>query len=68
MDAQCGKHGEGYEFAVQVKKTTTGEAGASGWVVTYRSDGKTKKFGFTLTVRLCNEKWADAKACRDLKV
>jgi hypothetical protein len=68
VDARCGKSGEGYEFAVQVRKTTSGEAGASGWVVTYVSDGHTKKFGFTLAVRLCNEATADAPTCEALKV
>lgn len=35
VDAKCGNDGEGYEFAVQVLKTTSGPTGASGWVVTY---------------------------------
>jgi hypothetical protein len=68
VDATCGKNGEGFEFAVQVKKTTNGEAGASGWVATYKSDGKTKKFGFLLSVQLCNEKSSDSKKCNALKV
>jgi hypothetical protein len=68
LNAQCGRKGEGYEFAVQVLKTTSGEAGASGWVVTYTSEGHTRKLGFTLAVRLCNENSADAKACTALKV
>src|SRR3954447_2186079 len=41
-DAQCGKQGRGYEFAVQVEKTTAGEAGAHAWTATYRSGGETK--------------------------
>jgi len=68
LHATCGKNGEGYEFAVQVKKTTSGEAGASGWVVTYASDGQTKRLGYPIAVRLCNEESADAKACTALKV
>ena len=70
VDAQCkdpDKDGIGYEFAVQVQKTTSGEAGASGWVVTYTSDGKTKRVGYPIAVRLCNED-ADAKRCMALKV
>jgi len=71
IDAQCknpARDGIGYEFAVQVEKTTNGEAGASGWVVTYTSDGKTKKIRYPFAVVLCNEKSADAKACRSLRV
>jgi hypothetical protein len=68
VDVKCGKHGEGYEFAVQVEKTTAGEAGASGWVVAYTTDGKTKLFGFPIAVKLCNEKVSWSKACRALKV
>jgi hypothetical protein len=68
IDVKCGKHGEGYEFAVQVEKTTAGEAGASGWVVAYTTDGKTKLFGFPIAVKLCNEKVSWSKACRALKV
>lgn len=64
----CGKHGDGYELAVQVLKTTTGEAGASGWVVTYRTEGKTKTFVFPLAVKLCNEKVSWSKQCSALKV
>ena len=64
----CGKHGAGYELAVQVEKTTRGEAGASGWAVTYTTEGKTKTFVFPIAVRLCNEKVAWAKQCRALKV
>jgi hypothetical protein len=71
IDAQCknpAKDGIGYEFAVQVQKTTTGEAGASGWVVTYTSDGNTKSLAYPFAVRLCNEKKAWAKPCRALKI
>jgi hypothetical protein len=68
VDAKCGNDGEGYEFAVQVLKTTSGPAGASGWVVTYTSEGKTRKFGFTLAVRLCSQKVSWSKQCRALKV
>ena len=71
VDAQCqnpAKDGIGYELAVQVQKTTNGEAGASGWVVTYTSEGKTKRIGYPIAVRLCNEKSADARACRALRV
>jgi hypothetical protein len=71
VDAQCknpARDGIGYEFAVQVRKTSNGEAGASGWVVTYTSGGKVKRVGYPIAVRLCNEKSADAKACRNLKV
>lgn len=67
VDVQCGSNGEGFEFAVEVQKTTNGEAGASGWVVTYTSGGDTKKLGFSLAIRLCNEEgWA--KSCQALKV
>jgi hypothetical protein len=68
IDVKCGQHGEGYELAVQVEKTTGGEAGASGWVVTYTTERETKKFGFPLAVRLCNEDTAWSKQCRALKV
>jgi len=70
-DTECknpAKDGIGYEFAVQVQKTTNGEAGASGWEVTYNSDGKTKRVVYPIAVVLCNENSADAKACRDLRV
>jgi hypothetical protein len=67
LDVTCGKNGEGYEFAVQVQKTTSGEAGASGWVVTYTSDGKTRKLGYSIAVRLCNENSAEAEACTALR-
>jgi hypothetical protein len=60
--------GQGDEFIVQVVKTTTGEAGSHAWKATYISDGQTKTFTWTLTVKLCNENWADAKACTALKV
>lgn len=68
VDAKCGDHGEGYEFAVQVEKTTAGEAGASGWVVTYKTGDETRKFGFALAVVLCNERDTRAKKCDALKV
>jgi hypothetical protein len=68
VNVQCGKNGQGFEFAVQVRKTITGPAGASGWVVTYTSDGKTKKFGFPIAVRLCDQNTAASKACTALKV
>jgi hypothetical protein len=71
VDAQCKDpaiDGIGYEFAVEVQKTTSGEAGASGWVVTYTSDGKIKRLGYPIAVRLCNENDADAKRCMALKV
>jgi hypothetical protein len=55
------KQGEGHEFAVQVLKTTSGEAGASGWVVIHESRGTTKELGFTLAVRLCHEDKAWSK-------
>jgi hypothetical protein len=58
---QGGKQGEGHEFAVQVLKTTSGEAGASGWVVIHESRGTTKELGFTLAVRLCHEDKAWSK-------
>jgi hypothetical protein len=60
--------GQGEEFIVQVVKTTTGEAGAHAWKAIYVSDGQTKTFTWTLTVKLCNENWADSKACTALKV
>jgi hypothetical protein len=68
IDVKCGKHGEGYELAVQVEKTTAGEAGASGWVVTYKTGDETKLFGFPIAVRLCNEDTSWTKKCRALKV
>jgi hypothetical protein len=68
IDTKCGDKGEAYEIAVQVKKVTSGEAGASGWIATYDSGGKTRKIGFTVAVKLCNEDSADAKPCQDLKV
>jgi hypothetical protein len=68
IDATCGKRGEGYEFAVQVQKTTAGEAGASGWVVTYKTGDETRKLGFALAVVLCNEKVSWSKRCNALKV
>ena len=68
VDVQCGKNGEGFEFAVEVQKTTDGPAGASGWVVTYTSDGDTKQIEFPLAVRLCREDKAWAKSCEALKV
>ena len=68
LEVPCGKHGEGYELAVQVGKTTTGEAGASGWMVTYRTEGKTKTFVFPIAVKLCNEKVSWSKKCRALEV
>ena len=68
IDAQCGDHGEGYEFAVQVEKTTAGEAGASGWVVTYKTGDQTRKLGMALAVELCNENDTRSKKCEALKV
>ena len=68
LEVPCGHHGEGYELAVQVEKTTTGEAGASGWMVTYRTEGKTKTFVFPIAVKLCNEKVSWSKKCRALEV
>lgn len=68
IDVQCGKHGEAYEFAVQVLKTTNGEAGASGWVATYESGGTTEQLRFYLAVRLCNEDKAWSRTCEALKV
>jgi hypothetical protein len=68
LDATCGKDGKGYEFAVQVLKTTSGPAGASGWLVTYISDGQTKKLAFPLAVRLCSEKVSWSRQCTALKV
>jgi hypothetical protein len=68
LETPCGKHGDGYELGVQVEKTTTGEAGASGWVVTYRTEGETKTFVFPIAVRLCNEKVSWSKQCEALKV
>jgi len=68
IDVKCGQHGEGYELAVQVEKTTAGEAGASGWVVTYKTGDETRKFGFPLAVKLCNEKVSWSKKCNALKV
>ncbi len=47
--------GEGLEFAAEVQKTTDGEAGAPGWVVTYTSGGETKRLEFPLATRLCSE-------------
>lgn len=67
VDAACGKNGEGVEFAVQVRKTTSGEAGASGWIVTYTSDGKGKSLSFPLAVKLCNTK-AWSKSCEALRI
>jgi len=60
--------GHGVEFAVQVEKTTSREAGARAWRATYESGGQTKTFTWTLAVRLCNENSADAKPCIALKV
>jgi hypothetical protein len=37
-------------------------------VVTYVSNGETKKLGYPIAVRLCNEDKAWAKTCRALKV
>jgi hypothetical protein len=68
VDVECGKNGEGFEFAVEVLKTTDGAAGASGWVITYTSDGDTKQIEFPLATRLCKEDKAWAKACQALKV
>ena len=68
IHAKCGDHGEGYEFAVQVEKTTAGEAGASSWVVTYKTGDETRKLGFPLAVKLCNEKVSWSTKCNALKV
>lgn len=68
VDAECGRNGEGFEFAAEVRKTTDGEAGASGWVVTYTSDGVTRTMSFPLAVRLCNDDKAWAKPCLALRV
>lgn len=68
LNATCDNHGRGYEFVVQVEKTTRGEAGAAGWLVTYSSEGHTKQYGFALAVRLCNENVAWARSCTALKV
>lgn len=68
VDVQCGKKGEGYEFAVQVRKTTNGPAGASGWIITYRTGDETRRFGFMLKVKLCTEEVSWSKQCNKLKV
>jgi hypothetical protein len=67
VETTCGKHGEGVELAVQVRNTTSGEAGASGWVVRYTSDGKDKSLTFALTIKLCNAQgWS--RSCKALRV
>lgn len=68
VDVQCGRNGEGFEFAVEVRKTADGPAGASGWTVTYTSGGRTKQIEFPHAVRLCTEKKAWARSCEALQV
>ena len=63
-----GQEGAGYEFAVEVEKTASGEAGASGWIVTYKTGDDTRKLGYPIRVRLCNENSSDAAKCQALKV
>lgn len=64
VDVQCGENGEGFELAVEVQKTTHGAAGASGWLVTYTSDGEPEQIEFPLAVRLCRQDKAWAKSCQ----
>jgi hypothetical protein len=68
VDVECGRNGEGFEFAVEVQKTIDGAAGASGWVVTYTSEGDTKQIEFPLAVRLCDEDKAWSRSCQALQV
>lgn len=65
-DLECDDDtGKGVEIAVQLKKITSGEATASGFRVTYTSDGDTKSVLYPLGARLCNEDTADARPCRE---
>jgi hypothetical protein len=68
VDVECGKRGEGVEFAVEVQKTTRGAAGATGCRVSCTSSGAARSLVFPVAVRLCNEDKASAKRCRALKV
>lgn len=65
VDVTCDeKTGRAVEFAVEMKKTTSAEAGVHAFRVTYTSDGNTMTYTFPLAARLCNEDNADAPACR----
>lgn len=67
-NVKCGSLGQGYEFGVEVRKTTSGEAGLSEFKVTYTSGGDARTFVFHFAIKLCNEKVAWARPCRKLKV
>lgn len=68
VTAKCGTLGQGVEFGLEVRKTTSAEAGLSKIRVTYTSGGSTKVLTYAHGVRLCNEQTAAAKTCRALKV
>jgi len=66
VDAVCNlKTAAGYELAVRLLKTTSNEAGAAAWKVSYVSnDGSRGTLMIPFAVKLCRESSADAKPCR----
>ena len=69
VNTRCEKgSAKAVEFGVEVRKTTSGEAGVSSFRFTYTSGGDTKTLTFPFAVRLCNEDKAWAKKCKALKV
>jgi hypothetical protein len=65
VDVACQRNTpRGYELAVRLLKTTSGPAGASGWVVSYRASGRTGSLGIPFGLLLCPALSADAARCR----
>lgn len=66
VDAVCNlKTAAGYELAVRLLKTTSNEAGAAAWKVSYVSNqGSRGTLMIPFALKLCRERSADAKSCR----